>query len=213
LKPYRIGVFGGTFDPVHLGHLQLAQKAIDSLLLDRLLFVPAAQPPHKLSTITPIVHRMKMLQLVCDKNDRFECSDIETRLPTPSYTVDTLKALKAVHHSETLLYFILGVDAFLDFKTWKSYETILQLVNIAISPRVGYLETQLHRFLIELGYNRHNSEWTATDRNRNIILLPQFPVGICSSAVRKTVAKGMAPKDSLPLEVGRYIEENCLYKQ
>ena len=213
MKTSKIGVFGGTFDPVHLGHLQLAQQAVGSLELDQLLFVPAAQPPHKHADITPVQHRLAMLQLVCDDNSRFKCSDIECQLPKPSYTVDTLLALKKQYTAEVEMFFIIGVDAFLDFMTWKSYRTILQLVKIAVSPRVGFLENVLYKFLEDLGYKLDDTLWSASGDYQSITILPEFPAGVCSSAVRKIVAKGEVTTNLLPLDLAHYIRQNCLYNQ
>ena len=130
----RIGLLGGTFDPVHTGHLQLAEAALREGNLDQVLFIPSASPPHKVGTpITSFAHRLAMLELVSKRNPRFACSGIEGDLPAPSYTIDTLRVLGGLFPEETKFFFIIGIDAFLDFATWKSYRDILRLVNIVIA--------------------------------------------------------------------------------
>lgn len=207
----RIGVYGGTFDPVHPGHLQLAHQAIDALQLEELLFVPSASPPHKYHAVTSVVHRIAMLELVCADDPRLTCSDIECRLSAPSYTVDTLIALKDQYGDEKELIFIMGVDAFLDVMTWKSYRSVLSMVEIAVSKRVGCTDEALLDFLRQLGYTRDRHVWRGNDGMQDITILPEAPQGICSSEVRKTIANGMVSGHLLNHDVARYIEENSLY--
>lgn len=207
----RIGVYGGTFDPVHLGHLQLAHQAIDALILDELLFVPSASPPHKNHSITDISHRKAMLELVCKGDVRLSCSDIECRLPKPSYTVATLTALKEYYSSGTELIFIMGVDAFLEVMTWKSYTSFLSMVEIAVSKRVGCSEQALFDFLVQLGYTKEDHLWRGAAGNQNITVLPEVPKGVCSSEVRKGIGNGMVSGHLLSHDVVHYIEENSLY--
>lgn len=207
----RIGVYGGTFDPVHLGHVQLAKQAINDLGLSRLLFVPAASPPHKMADITDIKHRIAMLELVCKTYDNLQCCDIERHLPKPSYTVDTLRALRGRFTAGDEFVFVMGVDAFLDLKTWKEYSSVLAMVDIAVSPRVGYDSSLLESFLFSLDYRKTGSSWEKPGKNRQVIVLSQAPVGVCSSQVRKDLGKGIVSEDQLPVEVTSYIRENSLY--
>ena len=209
--PSRIGVFGGTFDPVHLGHLQLAQLAIKEIGLSQVLFIPAAQPPHKNGIITPIKHRLAILELICRGNTHFACSAIENELPKPSYTVDTLTALKQRLPVSTELYFILGGDAFLDLMTWKSYTTILSMVKIIVSPRIGYTNKHLYSFLTRIGYCLKKGRWQGQNGKKDIVVLSESPLDVCSSTVRSVIAKGGDTTNLLPQDVINYIEENNLY--
>jgi len=211
LKTLRLGVFGGTFDPVHLGHLQLAYQAIEALSLSQLLFVPAAQPPHKNSNITAVVHRIAMLELVCSSDLRLSCSDIEHHLPKPSYTVDTLFALKRIYPKGTKIFFVIGFDAFLDLMTWKSHLTVLSLAEMAVVPRFGYAEDELFTFLQRLGYRGESTVWKGPDGCKPITVLQDHPKDVCSSDVRKVVEKGEGTQYLLPPDVAHYIQENCLY--
>jgi nicotinate-nucleotide adenylyltransferase len=211
LKPLRIGIFGGTFDPVHWGHLQLAHQAIKEIGLSQLLFVPAAAPPHKNVVIASMDHREAMLELICRDSAKLVCSNIESKLPKPSYTVDTLTVLKKSLPLNSDLFFIIGADAFLDLMTWKSYRSILTMVQIVVSPRVGYSEQLLYDFLLQIGYFQKDGQWQAEGENKDITILSKSPHGVCSSDFRKGVVKGGDMTTFLPPEVAKYIQENSLY--
>lgn len=207
----RIGVFGGTFDPVHNGHLQLAEHAIKEVHLSQLLFVPAATPPHKHGEITPLSHRLAMLNLVCKESPNFLYSSIEAELPRPSYTVDTLEELLKRYPANTELYFIIGGDAFLDLMTWKSYAAILTMVKMVVSPRVGYSNLRLYDFLARIGYRQKEGTWQGSNGQKDIILLSQSPQDVCSSDVREVLLKEGDTSPFLPEVVAGYIKENSLY--
>ena len=211
MKTLRLGVFGGTFDPVHLGHLQLAYQAIEALSLSQLLFVPAAQPPHKNRDITAVVHRLAMLELVCRRDSRLSCSDIEDHLANPSYTVDTLLQLKGQYPAKTEMMFLIGFDAFIELMTWKSYRTILSLVEMVVVPRFGYSMQDLYQFLEKLGYIEQDGFWQGPGHSKPVTILKDCPKDVCSSNVRKVVGKGEGTTDLLPPDVAQYIEENSLY--
>lgn len=209
----KVGVFGGTFDPVHLGHLQLAEQAVELLDLAHLLFVPAAHPPHKDQGVTDIRHRIAMLELVCKHSERLSCCDIECRLPAPSYTIDTLTALKTAVYDDSELVFLIGVDAFLEIESWKEYEAVLCMVEIVISPRVGWYLSSLTDFLKSLGYEKKGLSWEGRGERKKITILSDFPQGSCSTELRNDVTKDNIRADHLSPEVARYIEENSLYNQ
>lgn len=211
MSPIRIGVFGGTFDPIHYGHLQLAEHAVKEVQLCKLLFVPAAKPPHKNGIIAPIGHRIAMLELACTGNKHFTCSNIEAELPTPSYTVDTLTELLKRYPADAELYFIIGGDAFLDLMTWKSYTRILSMVKIVVSPRIGYSNEHLYTFLSKIGYTKKDKSWQGENGKKDIILLSESPQDICSSNVRGVVANRCDTAVLLPEKVATYIKENGLY--
>jgi nicotinate-nucleotide adenylyltransferase len=132
-----IGLFGGTFDPPHVGHLIAAQDACAALSLDRFLFVPAAAPPHKLDrSVTPPELREEMLRAAVQGNEKFEICDIELRRSGPSYTVDTLRQLRTEWPGATF-FLLLGVDQVREFATWREPETILRLARIVMLTREG----------------------------------------------------------------------------
>lgn len=210
----RIGLLGGTFDPVHTGHLQLAEAALRECRLDRILFIPSASPPHKVGTpITSFAHRLAMLELVSKGNPWFACSAIEGDLPTPSYTIDTLRVLGGLFPGETEFFFIIGVDAFLDFATWKSYRDILRLVNIVISLRNGYTRIQLIEFLQSIGYFWQDNSWREEHGiGKEIVILQTIPGQFSSTRIRKRIKEGILPTGDTPEEVLEYIVKHQLYE-
>lgn len=213
MKSCRIGVFGGTFDPVHNGHLQLAHQAIEEVDLAQLLFIPAAQPPHKSRALTPINHRVAMLEIVCRDSDNLVCSSIERDLPKPSYTVDTIRELKKLYSEKTDFFFIIGSDAFLELLTWKAYLTLLSMVQIVVSPRIGYSDQLLHSFLNTIGYTLKDNRWQTEDHKKDITLLSKSPQGVSSSDIRKIIAKKTDISTMLHPGVARYIQKNSLYNR
>jgi nicotinate-nucleotide adenylyltransferase len=134
----KIGILGGTFNPVHLGHLILAEEAREKLGLDRVIFVPANLAPHKDGIgIAPAADRLKMLKLAIKGNKSFKVSDIEIKRPGRSYTIDTVRELKkAFFHDE--LYFIVGSDLLKYLEEWKDLKDILKMVNFVAATRPGY---------------------------------------------------------------------------
>lgn len=209
MKEGRLGVFGGTFDPVHRGHFQLAEHAKKEVGLDRVLFIPAAQPPHKYRVFTSFRHRLRMLELHCAGHKDLYFSDIEETLPKPSYTVDTLAALRQIYE-EAELYFILGTDAFLDLMTWKAYPDILSQVQFVISPRVGYRDQKLQEYLHSLGYQEDDTTWRCDDK-KDIILLSGIPLDVSSQEIRTLIGQGAEVDRFLHPAVLKYIRENGLY--
>ncbi|EKD33804.1 MAG: hypothetical protein ACD_75C02590G0014 [uncultured bacterium] len=210
---FKIGLLGGTFDPVHFGHLQLAEVALRECSLNKVFFVPAASPPHKdETTVTSFAHRVAMLEIVSATSSHFACSAIEGQLPTPSYTFDTLRALGDFFLEDTDLFFIIGVDAFLDIKTWKSYREILRLVNIVIAQRNGFRKAQLVDFLQALGYTQQTNCWQGDDGRKKIFLLAAQPGNFSSTLIRKKIKEGILPAGDIPEGVIEYIYKHQLYQ-
>jgi nicotinate-nucleotide adenylyltransferase len=208
----RLGLLGGTFDPVHTGHLQLALASLAEFGLDQVLFIPSASPPHKLGVpITSFAHRLAMLELASRCSPMLACSGIEGKLPGPSYTIDTLHALAGMF-PETELYFIIGVDAFLDFATWKSYREILHQVDILIALRDGYNKRQLNDFLQKIGYFWQDNVWRHAQSKKNIFLLKAIPGQFSSTLIRKKIRAGILPQEDVPREVLEYIVDHKLYQ-
>ena len=131
----RVGVLGGSFNPIHYGHLLLADEVVEALSLDRLLFVPAASPPHKPATqLAPAAARYEMVRLAIAGHPQFAASDLELRRPGPSYTVDTLQALAAGGDE---LFYVVGSETFLDLLTWREPRRIARLARLVVIPRAG----------------------------------------------------------------------------
>ena len=208
----QVGLLGGTFDPVHNGHLQLADAAIRKLKLDKVLFIPAAIPPHKPDwTITSYSHRAKMIELALTGRAGMEISTIEQSLPTPSYTIDTLATLEKAKKNEDY-YFITGLDAFLEIDTWKSYKKLLYGVNFIVVARSGYDHTFLARFLQNLGYIKDKKSWRTPRSGKCLLFLEEEIIDIPSSRIRALIQRNKDIKPFLPESVVRYIGENGLYR-
>jgi nicotinate-nucleotide adenylyltransferase len=132
------GILGGTFDPIHLGHLRCAEEIGELFALDKVLFVPASRPPHKENAaITPFRHRENMVRLAISGNSAFSFSDIENRRDGISYSIDTVETLVSEGHGELELYFIAGLDAFRLVRTWKDWKRLLRLCNFIVMTRPG----------------------------------------------------------------------------
>ena len=198
----RVGVLGGTFDPVHLGHLLIAEEARVRLKLDRVLLIPAGDPWLKSDqALTPSEHRLRMLELAAASNPFFQVARNEINRPGPSYTVDTLRELRQELGPETGLYFILGLDALEQFHRWEQPESILELCELAIVSRAGYqnskiLDQQLGRFP-KLG------------RRVNLLSVPL--VDISATDIRNRASKSFSFRYQVPESVEQYIHQHRLY--
>jgi nicotinate-nucleotide adenylyltransferase len=134
----KIGILGGTFNPIHLGHLILAEEVMEKLNLDKIIFVPTYLPPHKdNSDIAPALDRFKMVKLAIKGNERFSVSDIEIKRKGRSYTIDTVKEFKKLYPNDEL-YFICGSDLLNYLDSWRDLDEILKLINFVVATRPGY---------------------------------------------------------------------------
>lgn len=214
--PRRLGILGGTFDPVHLGHLRIAEEASELLGFSRFVFIPAADPPHKAGQcITPFEHRWKMLQSAVRGNSRFELSDLEQKSSGKSYTVVTLTRLTETIPADTQLYFLVGLDSFMEVDTWWHYRELFELARMVVGRRPGYPEALLQEFIrkkISAGY--------AWDDQTSAFIHPRFlPIhlientcmGISSTQIRRLVREGRSIRYLVPDDVMSYIAKSILY--
>jgi len=192
-QPNKIALFGGTFDPVHLGHLIVAEWAWDALDLDKVIFIPNhIHPFRKRRDITPPQQRLDMLELALQAYPNFEVSDVELERKGVSYTVDTLEYLHKIY-PDSELFFLIGADNLLKFDEWKEPQRILELAKIVI-------------------YNRDDSRIEDDTRQERMIYLNSPNIKISSTQIRERIKQGHSCKSMLPLDVWRYIEENHIYK-
>lgn len=199
--PY-VGVFGGTFDPIHLGHLAAAQGAVERLGLDQVLFLPNRQPPHKAGRpVTPALHRAAMVRLAVESNDRFGFSGLELEREGPSYTIHTVRAFQE-RHPDWRLAFLVGMDSLLEIQTWLEYRTLLTLVDLVVFSRPGYADDRRDQVLAELG----------PDLIRRIHLLELPGVAVSATELRRLGEQGMSLRYLVPDSVARYIREHRLYE-
>ena len=144
----RFGLFGGTFNPVHYGHLRSAEDVREGMALDHVIFIPSAAPPHKdPSRILPSEHRVKMTEIAIRGNPAFECSDVECRRSGRSYSIETIRFFRENSGFEGSFFFIMGLDAFLDITTWRDFHEIFSLCNFVITTRPGYTRRPIDEIL------------------------------------------------------------------
>ncbi len=215
--PLRLGVFGGTFDPVHLGHLRAAEEALDILGLDEMVFVPVAVPPHKPGReILSFESRWCMLQLAVAGNPRFRLSDLERRMPGKSYTVHSLRLLHT-ENSGSELFFLVGCDAFFEMHTWYDFKEIFRLVDIVVLCRPGCSEDEILEFVS----TRVSELYRVVPGSRQIrhpvlcsvYSLPNTRMDISSTRIRELAAEGRSVRYLVPDNVWSYIGENELYRK
>ena len=215
----KIGIFGGTFNPVHYGHLRPAEEAREKLGLDRVLFIPSGNPPLKINDIADAWHRYRMTQLAVQDNRFFEVLDIECKRPVKSYTVDTLTSLLNMYKNSEF-YFILGIDAFLDIPNWWMPDKLVSLVNFILLSRPGrrfeeltfspYLSVAKH-VLTSIDAAEAESYSIRLDTGRELIMLNVTPVNISSTDIRRRIRSGSSIKYLLPEQVESFIISDSLY--
>ena len=191
----RLCLFGGTFDPPHVGHLVIAETIQESERFDKVVFVPAPNPPHKEEDISPIESRLEMLRLALMDNDHFDVSDIEIERGGISYTVETIEETKERFGIEAEnLYFLIGSDALLDFHRWKQYELILDECRVIVAQRPGFRPSRIDPNIL------------SRIRFANI---PQIEVS--SSQIRRRISSDLTIRYLVPNPVMKYIQEQGLY--
>jgi nicotinate-nucleotide adenylyltransferase len=195
----RIGIFGGTFSPPHVGHLACADAALSGLGLDRVLLMPVARPPHKEAIEDPgPEHRLAMCRLATAGDERVGVSELEIQRGGPSYTVDTLRALHEASPQDELT-FVAGGDMAASLPGWREPEEVLRLARFAVAEREGTDRAEVERALAGL-------------EGRDRLVFFEMPrVEVSSSAIRRGIAAGRPVRDLVPDAVARYIDEHGLY--
>jgi nicotinate-nucleotide adenylyltransferase len=216
-----IGVFGGTFNPIHYGHLRAAEEIRAMLGLDRIFFIPSGNPPLKKKDLAGAGYRFNMVKMSVRDNPYFTVLDIECVRPGTSYTVRTLEELLK-NFAGADLYFMLGIDAFLDIPNWREPEKILSLVNFIVLSRPGrnfadlsqspYLELK-KRSLADIDGGTATVWKTVLRNGKKIFFAKVTPIGISSTDIRKYIKKGSSIKYLLPAEVESYIISKNLYRK
>lgn len=197
----KIGVFGGTFDPIHIGHMSIAEEVRKKLGLEEIVFVPTGQPVFKEHlNISGAQHRLEMVILATAAIPYFNISTIELERPGPSYSIDTIKELKSRLYVKTELYLIVGLDALNELTSWKQPELLLQLSYIVCVKRAGYKDVNL-KYL----------ESKVPGAQKKVIMIDINPINVSASDIRQRVACGLNIEGMVPDEIEKYIRENGLY--
>ena len=222
----RIGIYGGTFDPVHYGHLKVAEAALSAFALDRVFFVPAFTPPHKRKrTISSAFHRMAMLALATADSPEMFISIVELEAPSRPYTIETLERLRT-ELRPARLFFIMGADSFIDVTSWRDYEAILSEYDVIVATRPGYrghdgarsseetvpqLSPRWSKLIVDLrGAARPSNEDLSSPR---IYLTDYVSIDVSATGIREAVEQGRPIDDMVPPPVAAYIEKYRLYQK
>jgi len=218
-----IGLFGGTFNPVHLGHLRTIREVSEKFNLSKTLLIPAAKPPHKsVRDIAPAPDRLEMIRLAVEHVPEFELSDVELNRSGPSYTIDTVKHYLAGTGEKNRLYLVMGLDAFLEIDTWKSYKDLLRLIQIIIMTRpgsgegdIGSKRTAAEHFINETISDRYAKTASGTtfehSEYQRIHFTDVSPLDISGTQIRRLIRKGRSIQFLVPEKVERYIFQRGLY--
>ncbi len=184
----RIGILGGTFNPVHIGHLAMAQAALEKFRLDKVIFIPCNRPPHKkIIHLAPGQERFKMVQAAVRNNPLFEVSDFEIKRKGKSYSIDTVEYLRSVYPKKTKFFFIIGTDSFRGLRSWKRVDEIRKLTSFIVVNREGHAPAG--RFSVNMP-----------------------GIDVSSSYLRGRIRQGKSVRYFVPDNVIRYIQQHKLYK-
>jgi nicotinate-nucleotide adenylyltransferase len=211
------GLFGGTFDPIHLGHLRCAEEVLEIFDLNRIIFVPATRPPHKINAeISSFYHREQMIRLAIEENPSFSFSDVENQRKGISYSVDTVEYFLQKYIKDLDLYFILGQDAFHAIQTWKDWEKLLLLCNFVVMTRPGYENKGLSGivtadFASQFKYDNQADGYRGPGGHIIFFRGVTF-LDISASNIRQRVREGKSIKYLVPGAIRHYITKNSLYK-
>lgn len=217
----RLGLFGGSFNPIHTGHLTIARQTREALELDQILFIPTGDPPHKPDgSLAPAHHRLEMVRLAIGSDPTFAVSDVEFRRPGKSYTIETIRLLQRSYGPRAQLFFLIGLDAFLDIQSWREPAALLILCSFVVLPRPGtsfqalsaltLLPPLSQTSLEDLDHGRIPKLDVPIGAQRLICLrLP--PCDISASDIRKRITDGRPVANLLPPLVESYIIHHHLY--
>ncbi len=213
----KIGLFGGTFNPIHLGHLRSAEEICESFELDRLIFIPASYPPHKdKGDILPASWRVEMVRLAIADNPRFALSEVELRRPGKSYSVETITHFRQQFGPGGELFFILGLDAFLEINTWKDYAALFALCHFIVMTRPGFEKnfTPEHLPVEMAGDFCYDAAKGGYAHRAGFSVFPKeiTALDISSTKIRENIRKHRSVKYLLPEPVAAYIFQNNLYR-
>ena len=212
----RLGLYGGAFNPIHRCHLLVAETARNRLGIETVLFIPTGDPPHKPSSdFIPAAHRLEMVRLAIAPSPYFQVSDIETRRPATSYTIDTVRELRAIHPTDTRFIFIIGLDAFKQIPSWREPECLLELCEFAVVSRPGFLFKSLKNLSIlgiedaapleRLDAGQGAVQEVRLTSGKSLLGLPIPPCNVSAQDIRTRLKHRQNLENLLPAGVESYI--------
>ena len=212
----KLGILGGTFDPIHLGHLRTAEEVGEKLGLEKVFLIPSASPPHKTNDpVTPFHHRLNMARMAAQASPLLEALDLEGNRPGLSYSIETLKELRELYSPDPELFFILGTDAFLEIDTWKAYRTLFDHAHFVVIQRAGHEEQSFDVFLKTLREDitpAGKPGVYTTSAGMIIMVMTSTFLEISSTRIRQMVTAGRSIQFLVPEAVRDYILQKGLYK-
>ena len=212
----KLGILGGTFDPIHMGHLRCAEEIRELFALDRVLFVPNSQPPHKdYPAVTPFAQRAQMVRLAIAGHPGFTLADLENKRTGPSYSVETVEQL-LMDYPEAVLFFIMGQDAFQTIPTWKNWEKLLLLCHLVVMTRAGWKNEGLGS--LPPDYARQFRYDTARNgylgpTGKSIFFRQVSFLEVSSSDIRNRIKSGRSARYLVPEAILAYLAESGCYRQ
>ncbi len=219
-----IGLFGGTFNPLHNGHIETIKYVADKFALEKVIFIPCAIPPHKTMTnLASAEDRFKMVSKALNnipKPYKFSVSDIELQRKGPSFTIDTIREFKKIYTKSTKFFFIIGSDAFLDIQTWKNFKEIFNELCVIIMLRNQTMETKnlmekirsCIKTNISSDYKFNNKNNSFLHNNKKEVYIADVPnIAVSSTIIRKYIKQGVSIEQITPHEVAKQIYEKGLY--
>ena len=210
----RLGILGGTFDPIHIGHLRLAEEMCEELNLSRVLLIPGAQPPHKGGPqVAPFPDRLEMTKIGTSSSDYLEASDIEGHREGPSYSFETVRIIREKYGDRLELYFILGSDAFKEINTWKEYKKLFQITNFVVIERPGITLDELGAFIESLGagFKAEGIDDFINSYGNHVFFKKTTLMDISSTKIRQKIRAGKSINFIVPQKVKEYISKKGLY--
>ena len=205
-----IGIFGGTFDPIHLGHIKPSEDIAKQLGLNQVLLVPAHIPPHKTSTIANTKQRKEMVELVCRAHPLFSLDQRELNRSSTSYTIDSIKELKRLHPNAKL-YFFIGTDSLISLPSWYQIQELLTLCHFVVATRPGYCLSKLLDESLQVRIT-DNINVVKQQNAGKILLLETCQVDISSTLIREKLSKNENCAEFLSPDVAQFIENHKLYR-
>jgi len=212
----RIGLFGGTFNPIHQGHLRGAEEIREAFHLEEVIFIPSSIPPHKLTEkIIEAKHRLEMVRLATSNNPHFSTSDVELLRAGKSYSIDTIRYF--LGSRQKAVYFILGGDAFVEIEAWKEFQNLFSICHFIVMTRSGFekdtLSPKLPKCLVpHFRYFPRKKAWIHTSGHHLYFKEISF-LDISSTKIRKLIQKGESVRYLIPAEVEGYIQKHRLYRK
>jgi len=212
----KIGMLGGTFDPIHLGHLRCAEEICQELELENVYLIPSASPPHKVKEpVTPFRHRLAMTRLAADISPYLEAVDLEGRRAGHSYSIETLREFYRIFGPEVDIFFILGMDAFLEIRTWKECENLFNYAHFVIISRPGFQTEGLREVLPDLRVERETAgrpDLFVAPSGKTVMRIQTTLMDVSSTRIREMVRKNRSIRFLVPERVGIYIAKKGLYQ-